>query len=335
MITSRTNRGDCLNTVRLLGAVEVLYGHTLTHLKIDGIPIVGDIITFFYGVPIFFTMSGFLIWGSCGRSSSYGNYMKKRFWRIYPELWMAVAVEMIVLLGLYAGPYNWPQTFLFVFTQSTILQFWTPDCLRGYGCGTPNGALWTCVIVQFYIVAYFLYKWLHAKSLRKWILGGVIPSSLIGILSPILIDRMPEIIGKLYGQTLLPYLWMFVGPCFIAENKEKLLPLLINYWWVFLILAFTRNYLVRIDIDATYGIIHTFLLFLSVTSMAYIFPRLNIKTDISYGIYIYHMTVVNAFIALGVMHSQWLVLYVLLLTCSLAWISTVTIGKYSLRRKVK
>jgi len=115
-----------------------------------------------------------LIWGSCGRSISYADYLKKRIWRIYPELWMAVIVEMIVLLALYEGPYNWPQTILFVFTQSTLFQFWTPDCLRGYGCGTPNGALWTIgIIVQFYIVAYFLYKKLHAKNLKMWLVGGI------------------------------------------------------------------------------------------------------------------------------------------------------------------
>lgn len=111
--------------------------------------------------------------GSCGRSTSYGDYLKKRFWRIYPELWAAVIVEMIVLFALYEGPYNWPQTILFVFTQSTLLQFWTPDCLRDYGCGTPNGALWTIgVIVQFYIVGYFLYKKLYAKNLEIWLVCG-------------------------------------------------------------------------------------------------------------------------------------------------------------------
>lgn len=173
MIYPKDTRHDCLNTVRLLGALQVLYGHALHHLHIGFIPIAGDFINFFSGVPIFFTMSGFLIWGSCGRSSSYRNYLRKRFWRIYPELWVAVIIEMVVLLSLYEGPYNWPQTILFVFTQGTVFQFWTPDCLRDYGCGTPNGALWTIgVIVQFYIVAYFLFKWLHAKGLKRWLLGG-------------------------------------------------------------------------------------------------------------------------------------------------------------------
>ena len=64
---------DCLNLIRLLAAFQVLYGHTLSHLNIDSIPILGEFINFFSGVPIFFTMSGFLIWWSIGRSKSFAS----------------------------------------------------------------------------------------------------------------------------------------------------------------------------------------------------------------------------------------------------------------------
>lgn len=156
---------DCLNTIRLLAAMQVVYGHTLTHLHIESIPVLNDCINFFYGVPIFFTMSGFLIWQSVGRSRGFREYLGKRFWRIFPELWAAVAIELIVLLCLYHDSISWPQFVAFAITQGTIFQFWTPDCLRGYGCGTPNGALWTiCVLIQFYFFVYFLYKVLHGRK---------------------------------------------------------------------------------------------------------------------------------------------------------------------------
>ena len=67
---------DCLNLIRLLAAFQVLYGHTLVHMNIDGIPILGEFINFFSGVPIFFTMSGFLIWWSIGRSKSFEEYIE-------------------------------------------------------------------------------------------------------------------------------------------------------------------------------------------------------------------------------------------------------------------
>ena len=62
-----------------------------------------------------------------------------------------------------------------------LFQFWTPEALRGFGCGTPNGSLWTIsVIVQFYIVAWFLKKLTRKKSgLALWI-GMLICSLAIG-----------------------------------------------------------------------------------------------------------------------------------------------------------
>lgn len=162
---------NSLNTFRLLAAIQVLWGHAFRHLEINEIPVIGDILDFFPGVPIFFTLSGFLIWHSIGRSCSFKEYAKKRFLRIYPELWVAVAVEIIVLLVLYKQPINWPQMGLFTLGQATIFQFWTPDFLRGYGCGCPNGALWTIsILIQFYFCAYFIYKWLDKKNIYIW--GG-------------------------------------------------------------------------------------------------------------------------------------------------------------------
>lgn len=121
----------------------------------------------------------------------------------------------------------------------------------------------------------------------------------------------------------------------IAEYKDKVLPFLKKYWWAILVLLLIRKYLVKVDLDATYGVVHTLLLFFTLIGMAYVLPKLNIKTDISYGIYIYHMTIINAMIALGYSTNKWLLAVVLLITCFLAWLSTITIGKYSLRRKYK
>lgn len=316
----------------MLAAIEVLYGHTLEHLGIDGIPILDHFIHFFSGVPIFFTMSGFLIWWSIGRSKNFGEYLRKRFWRIYPELWVAVAFELIVLLCLYNDPINWLQFGIFAITQSSVFQFWTPDCLRNYGCGCPNGALWTIsVLIQFYIFAYFMYKALHERKTRVWLvsfIGAIGVSMLLAVVS----EYLPEIVGKLLGQTLLPYLWMFITASFVAEKKDMILPILKRYWWLLLISVLAVKYS-RFDFYASYYVLETILLFLCLTGFAYVFPNLNIKTDISYGVYIYHMTIVNAFIAMGYTKKSVLLVVVLLLTCVFAWISTKTIGKFSKKMK--
>ena len=78
----------------------------MIHLHLQKVPLFSDFIGFFDGVPIFFTLSGFLIWQSIGCSKTFGEYAQKRFWRIYPELWVAVAVEIFVILCLYHQPIN-------------------------------------------------------------------------------------------------------------------------------------------------------------------------------------------------------------------------------------
>ena len=198
-------------------------------MNIDSIPILGEFINFFSGVPIFFTMSGFLIWGSIGRSKNFGEYLKKRFWRIFPELWGAVAIELIVLLCLYHEPINWLQFGAFAITQSTIFQFWTPECLRGYGCGCPNGALWTiCVLIQFYFFAYFVYKALHGRKTWVWLIA-IVASLGLSLMLPFIREYLPEFARKLLGQTLLPYFWMFLAASFVAEKKDVVLPFLKKY----------------------------------------------------------------------------------------------------------
>ena len=143
---------------------------------------------------------------------------------------------------------------------------------------------------------------------------------------------VPEIVGKLLSQTLLPYLWMFILPAYVAEKKEVLLPVLIKYWWIFLVATLIISY-TGFDITAAYAVLHTISLFACLTGASYVFARLNVKTDISYGIYIYHMTVVNALLEFGFMHDTWLLALVVLITCLLSWISTKTVGEYCANRK--
>ena len=249
-------------------------------------------------------------------------------------MWVAVAVELIVLLIFYNNPINWTQLGIFAFTQSTIFQFWTPNCLREYGCGCPNGSLWTiCALIQFYFFAYFLYQKLNRRSLKIWIIT-IIGAIILSVGSRYVVEFMPAIVGKLLKQTLIPYLWMFLIAAFVAVNKEKLLPIIKRYWIAWLLVALIVKY-IGIDYRAGYNIIYSIFLFVTVLGIGYSFPRLNLKTDISYDIYIYHMTIVNAMIVLGLKHDEMWLAVVTAITILISWISTVTIGHYAKERKKK
>ena len=331
-------RNNCLNTIRLIAALQVLFGHTVAHLGISTPSIVNEVSFFFQGVPVFFTMSGFLIWDSIGRSASFKEYATKRFWRIFPELWVAVVFEVLVLLVfmIWGGHFiNWLQLVLFTITQSTVFQFWTPEFLRFYGVGCPNGSLWTIgVLIQFYFVAFFIHKALHNRAIIVWVIC-FIAAFVISWIPSLHEDSIPEICVKLYSQTVFPYLWMFILAMFVAEYKNVLLVYLKKYWYIPIAINILFQ-IVGFEVIAGYGLIKTTTLFAGLLGFAYAMPALNVKTDISYGIYIYHMTIINAIIEfnlIGKVSGVWLLLMTLSTTSLLAWVSTKTVGKWSLSRK--
>lgn len=325
-------RNNCINLFRLIAALQVAYGHMTAHLDID-MPYLMDIIFgYFQGVPIFFLLSGFLVWDSIDRSKNYPTYLKKRFWRIYPELWMGVVIELIIIATIY-GIDNVKQFILFAFTQSTILQFWTPEFLRGYGCGTPNGALWTIgVFIQFYIIIWFIKKHLHDKDLLIWSIA-LGTSIVLGMIPHVLKVYAPEIILKLYEQTVFNYLYLFLIGSFLAEKRLQLLPFIKKYWYIVSSFA-VIIYITGIDVPWTsYAVIKGLLCGYGLIGFAYAFPQLNIKTDVSYGLYIYHMTVVNIMITFGFTGKVIYMVIALVVSIVLAWMSTKTIGQWTVKRK--
>ena len=302
-----------------------MYGHTIAHLGIEINPWISKVLALFPGVPIFFMMSGFLIWNSVAKSKSFGEYAKRRFVRIYPELWIGVIIEIAVMLLLYEKRIPVLDVIVFWFTQSTILQFWTPSSMRGYGCGTPNGSLWTmCTIIQFYIVVWWLRKWLNGKRKLTWLLvivGSVVCSILMAEL-----DRfIPEVVAKLANQTVLSYLWMFLFGAFMAEFFDQMMETLKRYWWVFISCS-TLLMALGVDISASYNVLQSMCLSAGWIGFAYSFPKFNVKLDISYAIYIYHMIVVNAMLTFGQSGSIVHLLIVFVVTCALAYLSTVLVG---------
>ena len=290
---------------------------------------------YFRGVPIFFAMSGFLIWFSIERTNSYSAYLKKRFFRIYPELWVGVFVEIITILILY-DEWNLKDIILFTFTQLTIFQFWTPSSLRGYGCGTPNGSLWTiCTLIQFYIIAWFLHKLLHKKKILFWIVSLVISVS-ISVLLQVILENMfgMSVFTKLFDQSVVRYLWLFIVGIFISEFWNDIDTFLKKYWIVFLLLGMLF-YITKIDIFAGYYLFWSAFMICGVIGFAYQYPFLKIRIDISYGCYIYHMIIVNMFITFGWVKS-WRYFFVIYgLTCIIAYISTKTVGQLAMKYKKK
>jgi peptidoglycan/LPS O-acetylase OafA/YrhL len=146
-------------------------------------------------------------------------------------------------------------------------------------------------------------------------------------------ENVPIIILKLYNQTALNYLYLFLAGAFLAEYRKMLIPFVTKYWYVLTATAIVL-YAIGIDIPYTnYGIVKGILCVYGLIGFSYAFPKFNIKTDISYGLYIYHMTVVNVMITLGMRGKASYMILSIAVSIVFALLSTKTIGAWASKKK--
>lgn len=286
---------NCFDIIRIVAAFTVFLGHFITHFNVSS-PILFDVAYFVRGVPVFFMLSGFFIAASLERYSV-KEFLIRRFVRIYPALWVCIIFNSIIIFGLYALP-SIKELCIYIVTQFTICQFYTGDWLRGYGVGTPNGALWmiSCMI-QFYILSIFISKWMKSQSVKIWI--WVI--SIFAVISwgSIRFQHLvPEIIWKLYAVEIIPFLYIFLFGMMLYYYRSQLIPVLAKYWYLFCLAYFVWEAFIPSSVTVffegvLYNIVTTVLLMLMIGSIGFAFGKYRFKADYSYSFYLYHMVVIN------------------------------------------
>lgn len=296
---------NIFDIIRYYAMLQVMINHMAEHFKLQ-LPAVLQALIKFQGVVILFALSGYLTAASLDRDSMNGDidkpkFLKKRFFRIFPEYWLCVLINTVVIFVLYSPKPNLKEGLIYVITQFGCLNFYTGEWLRGYGVGAPNGSLWTILVeLEFYVIILLIWKWLRNKGIITWTLLLVVFAGM-NYLSAI--SGNPELlIIKLINCSIIPYLYMFMIGCFFYRFREKIFNYdsrLIAIIGVFFIAMY---YLGDGLISGSYL---PLLSGISLAAMTIIFGylfkiKLRAKTDITYGTYLYHMVVVNAIIALGV-----------------------------------
>ena len=209
-----------LDLIRLLAAFQVVFGHSISHLDMNTsiVNFLNSWVGIFPGVPIFFVISGFLIVSSYQKSPSYFEYIRNRFLRLYPGLWLCFLITLLIVMvfGFFTAA-NLKQIILWSLCQLSFFQFYNPEFLRGFGVGVINGSLWTITVeLQFYLIApvlaYLLKKRIHffiflfLLMLIVNIISGFLPVADV----PDHKYAFVQLIHRLYNVSFVPYLYFFM-----------------------------------------------------------------------------------------------------------------------------
>jgi peptidoglycan/LPS O-acetylase OafA/YrhL len=302
---ARLNNIDAL---RLLAATQVLLVHGLEHFAgaetwaRAAVAALG----LFPGVPLFFFLSGLLITMSVDRSDSLAAYGLRRVLRIYPGLsvCLVVSVASVAAAG-YPLPVLEPRFWTWLGAHLTFGQIYNPDFLRGYGVGVLNGSLWTIFVeLQFYVLAPLMLIALRAIARRRWALIGIVLTlAIVNEHASGLRAADHGLLVKLYAVTIVPYLFFFVlgGAAYVLGLHER---------------EYSRHdlaYALALHVGLAVGTAlvagerfggNLLLPYLGATLCAvglvasftrpFAWSGLIENRDYSYGIYLYHMPVINA-----------------------------------------
>lgn len=335
------------NLIRLLAASQVAILHCLTHF---GVPIPSFLffLDFIPGVPIFFTVSGFLIANAYSKKPNIFKYARNRMLRIFPALWVCLLITILLLI--ISGIINFgssimnPKFWQWLIAQITFFQFYTPDFLRNWGVGTPNGSLWTIPVeLQFYIILpVFIWLFTIINGRLKNVIACVI--FIFAVILNLFGTSTPQSnIDKIYNVSLAPFLQYFLFGFFGFTYWSVIKKFIVGkalYWMViyilFILIFHTNTKLYEVSYYPNFiGLVSFFILAVLTLSFAFtknfLAKKLLGGVDISYGIYIYHMVIVNFVLHSEIFFGREIIVFTL--TALFAYLSWIWVESPMLRLK--
>ena len=346
------NRTNNFDLIRLIAAFQVLIWHGAVHFKIfDYMYDFLAVLFHFPGVPIFFTISGFLISYSLERNKfDLKKYFRNRALRIYPALWVCTILTALLLI-YFIRPIVIKDLLIWFVAQISFLQFYVTPSLKAWGAGHPNGSLWSVAVeLQFYLILPIL---LYIINLPKKLLYTNIVIAILFVLSiftKYLINTNAwilshELIAKFLGNTVFYYLNFFLTGIAIYKNFEWLEKYLRGKVFIWLVIytvyiltchTWFKFYIDPYDLSI-WGVVANTLLSLLSLSFAFSFVNLSKnllhENDISYGIYIYHLPVINTMLSYGFFGSIWDLIVMAMVVVFIAHASWKLIEQRALKAK--
>jgi peptidoglycan/LPS O-acetylase OafA/YrhL len=249
----------------------------------------------------FFAMSGCLIVGSYDRNPAIGSYLEKRARRLLPAYWAALLFTLILALFMSSLPVfallRSPSTYKYILANLTFLSFLHP-VLPGLFVHNPvlaavNGALWTIKVeVMFYLLVPAIVacgrRFGHCETLSGIFLLSVGYRVLCSHLHhPLLAVQLPGQLCFFVIGSLTYYYYPWFQRC--------------RHWmWTTALISYLLSVFLGWIAFRAIGV------GLGVMCLGLLLPCMRGPTkygDFSYGTYVFHFPVIQAFISRGIVNA--------------------------------
>jgi peptidoglycan/LPS O-acetylase OafA/YrhL len=337
------NHNNNFNFLRIFAATLVCITHSyaITGHEINE-PLHRLTNGFFYlssvGLYIFFFTSGYLVSYSATHSKSPFVYLQKRALRIYPALIAVVLISVFIagpLLTTYSKSqyFSNAETWKYLWTATGLrIRFQLPGVFENgkFAMTGFNGSLWS-IKLELEMYALLLLLMVAGVMKRKNLLLMILAFLIICFLLLSARDQYSVLMPD-HKNLLLASTFLFGGIMQANFISKKIAVILLIFSGILLTCKITRILPINIMLDEV--------VFFSLVTYFVAFSKwflIMIKTDISYGVYIYTFPLQQFFFQLFSFSQSTLVNFFLSVLCSgiLALLSWVYMEKPALKLKAK
>jgi peptidoglycan/LPS O-acetylase OafA/YrhL len=325
---AHSDRENNFDLIRLFAALQVAVSHAFAWLRY---PLPGwafALETCFPGVAIFFVISGFLITRSYLRNDGgVLAYLGRRALRIYPALWAQYAL-VLVLMAATGGfvwhtlatrafwSWMWRAAFMGSNFWAGALTNYTPFVYTGLYKWYPNDVLWTIPVeIGFYLlVPLFFASWMRRRGLVGIALMAAVAVSMrLAFVAGAMARNFPSYntTGEMHASPL-PYFWLFAtgaAAAYYWPHVRRAFDRTVG-WWALAYAGgtavkwwFTGGVDLTYRVPDAYTIPRALILAGLVLSLAHSWPQISRwmrGTDLSYGIYLFHLPLPYALYCAGI-----------------------------------
>lgn len=337
--TTRVRRNNAFDLLRLFAAsiVVVIHGMTYFHTNLLwGVPELFD------GVGMFFVLSGLLVYRSgesiYRRTGGFRQFFLNRYLRIAPGIYTFALIAPLVLVavgGITFASLIDPQIVLWLGSAALLVPDYHPAIWAHVGFGVINGQLYTIPAeISFYLIVPLLVLAARRFGPRTMIVGLVA----VAVVLPAAGDALGPLVHNVFHHLFIERAGYFAAGIFWAYYWERIGP---RVWlfWASLVAWMAVAY---VGLHTT-GLESLFPLFTAIP-MSYVLvyigyqaPRAlarvtEVVGDLSFGTYIWHTTVINVFLFLGLSGPQYIPA-VLVIAWAVAAVSWRLVEKPALKLK--